>query len=30
MGSDMSLIQNAYSGFAKQNFTIEFIYSPAA
>ena len=30
MGTDMSLIQNAYSGFAKQNFTIEFIYSPAA
>ena len=30
MGTDMSLIQNAYSGFAKQNFTIKFIYSPAA
>ena len=30
LGTDMSLIQNAYSGFAKQNFTIEFIYSPAA
>ena len=30
LGTDMSLIQNAYQGFAKQNFTIEFIYSPAA
>ncbi len=30
MGSDMSLIQNAYQGFAKQNYTIKFIYSPAA
>ena len=30
MGTDMEMIQNAYSGFAKQNFTIEFIYSPAA
>ena len=30
LGTDMSLIQNAYQGFAKQNYTIEFIYSPAA
>ena len=30
LGSDMSLIQNAYQGFAKQNYTIKFIYSPAA
>ena len=30
MGTDMSLIQNAYQGFSKQNYTIEFIYSPAA
>lgn len=30
MGTDMEMIQNAYSGFAKQNFTIKFIYSPAA
>ena len=30
LGTDMSLIQNAYQGFAKQNFTIKFIYSPAA
>ena len=30
MGTGMEMIQNAYSGFAKQNFTIEFIYSPAA
>lgn len=30
MGTDIEMIQNAYSGFAKQNFTIEFIYSPAA
>lgn len=30
MGTDMSLIQNAYQGFAKQNFTIKSIYSPAA
>ena len=30
MGSDMSMIQNAYQGFAKQNYTIKFIYSPAA
>ena len=30
MGTDMELIQNAYAGFAKQNYTIKFIYSPAA
>ena len=30
LGTSMEMIQNAYSGFAKQNFTIEFIYSPAA
>lgn len=30
MGTDMELIQNAYQGFAKQNYTIKFIYSPAA
>lgn len=30
MGSSMESIQNAYQGFAKQNYTIEFIYSPAA
>ena len=30
MGTDMEMIQNAYQGFAKQNFTIKFIYSPAA
>ena len=30
MGTSMDMIQNAYQGFAKQNFTIEFIYSPAA
>ena len=30
LGTDMSLIQNAYQGFAKQNYTIKFIYSPAA
>ena len=30
MGTDMSMIQNAYQGFAKQNYTIKFIYSPAA
>ena len=30
MGTDMSSIQNAYQGFAKQNYTIKFIYSPAA
>ena len=30
MGTSMKSIQLAYQGFAKQNFTIEFIYSPAA
>ena len=30
MGTDMSSLQYAYQGFAKQNFTIKFIYSPAA
>ena len=30
LGTSMESIQNAYQGFAKQNFTIEFIYSPAA
>ena len=30
MGTSMEMIQNAYQGFAKDNFTIEFIYSPAA
>ena len=30
MGTAMESIQNAYQGFAKQNFTIKFIYSPAA
>lgn len=30
MGTSMEMIQNAYNGFAKQNYTIEFIYSPAA
>ena len=30
MGTDMASIQNAYQGFAKQNYTIKFIYSPAA
>lgn len=30
MGTSMEAIQNAYSGFAKQNYTIKFIYSPAA
>lgn len=30
LGTDMSLVQYAYQGFAKQNFTIKFIYSPAA
>ena len=30
MGTSMELIQNAYAGFAKQNYTIKFIYSPAA
>ena len=30
MGTNMEMIQNAYQGFAKQNYTIKFIYSPAA
>jgi predicted phage tail protein len=30
MGTNMEMIQNAYAGFAKQNYTIKFIYSPAA
>src|SRR5574344_1372404 len=30
MGTSMELIQNAYQGFSKQNYTIKFIYSPAA
>ena len=30
MGTDLSMIQNAYQGFAKENYTIKFIYSPAA
>ena len=30
MGTSMESIQNAYQGFAKQNYTIKFIYSPAA
>ena len=30
MGTSMAMIQNAYQGFAKQNYTIKFIYSPAA
>ena len=30
MGTDIEMIQNAYQGFAKQNYTIKFIYSPAA
>lgn len=30
MGTSMESIQYAYAGFAKQNYTIEFIYSPAA
>ena len=30
MGTSMELIQNAYQGFAKQNYTIKLIYSPAA
>lgn len=30
MGTSMEAIQNAYQGFAKQNYTIKFIYSPAA
>ena len=29
MGTDMSMIQNAYSGFAKQNFTINILMSAA-
>ena len=30
LGTSMEMIQNAYQGFAKQNYTIKFIYSPAA
>ena len=30
MGTDMESLQFAYQGFAKQNYTIKFIYSPAA
>ena len=30
LGTSMESIQYAYQGFAKQNYTIEFIYSPAA
>ena len=30
MGTSMEMIQDAYQGFAKQNYTIKFIYSPAA
>ena len=30
MGTSMEMIQNAYQGFAKQNYTIKFICSPAA
>ena len=30
MGTSMEMIQNAYQGFSKQNYTIKFIYSPAA
>ena len=30
MGTSMEMIQNAYQGFAKQNYTSKFIYSPAA
>ena len=30
MGTSMEMIQYAYQGFAKQNYTIKFIYSPAA
>ena len=30
MGTDIQSIQYAYQGFAKQNFTIKLIYSPAA
>lgn len=29
MGTDMSLIQNAYQGFAKQNYTINYLMSAA-
>ena len=30
MGTSMESIQYAYQGFAKQNYTIKFIYGPAA
>lgn len=30
MGTSMEMIQNAYQGFAKQNYTIKLINSPAA
>ena len=30
MGTSMEMVQNAYQGFAKQNYTIKFSYSPAA
>ena len=30
MGTSMEMIRNAYQGFSKQNYTIKFIYSPAA
>lgn len=30
MGTSIEMIQNAYAGFSKQNYTIKFIYSPAA
>ena len=30
MGTSIEMIQNAYQGFSKQNYTIKFIYSPAA
>ena len=30
MGTSMEMIPHAYQGFAKQNYTIKFIYSPAA
>ena len=30
MGSDLETLKTAYSGFSKQNYTIKFIYSPAA
>lgn len=29
MGTDMSMIQNAYQGFAKQNYTINILMSAA-